>query len=74
MLNKYPLAFSAGHSIEPLAFSVLSPKAGRVVIELQPLPRSRPLDIDAGRRIDDRGRFVPENRVHVGEIVEHSEI
>jgi hypothetical protein len=53
---------------------ILCAESSMIVIDLQPLPRPRPLDIDAGCRVDDRGRSVPENRVPTGEIVEHREI
>jgi hypothetical protein len=53
---------------------IFSTESGLIVIDLQSLPRPRPLDIDAGRRADDWGRSVPQNRVHIGEIVEHREI
>src|SRR5882724_8930635 len=52
---------------------IWSPESGLVVIDLQPLPRPRPVDIEAGRG-GDRRWPVPDDRVHGGEIVEHREI
>jgi hypothetical protein len=53
---------------------ILSPESGRAVRDLQPLSRPRPMDIDTGHGGERYQSGRPKNRVHRGEIVEHSEI